>query len=83
MTDSSSDPEFSESFSSSSPEPGAKGFDEPADSPPWDGDGPEFGDEMEGSFALDMARIWVKQHQKAAMLGAFGVGVFVGALLRD
>lgn len=83
MSESSSDPEFSESFSSSPPDPEATGFDEHADTPPWDADGPEFGDEMDGSFAVDMARIWVKQHQKAVMLGAFGVGVFVGALLRD
>jgi len=35
------------------------------------------------AFALDMARMWMKEHQKATMLGAFAVGVFAGALLRD
>lgn len=35
------------------------------------------------SFALEGARLWVQQHQKASMLGAFAVGVFVGAMLRD
>ncbi len=41
------------------------------------------GDEMSPSFALDMARLWVQQHQKASMLGAFAVGVFIGAMLPD
>lgn len=35
------------------------------------------------SFYLDMAKLWVQEHKKASMLGAFAVGVFVGALLRD
>jgi hypothetical protein len=30
-----------------------------------------------------MARTWIKQHQEASMLGAFAVGVFVGAYVRD
>lgn len=34
------------------------------------------------SLALEMAQVWVEEHQKASMLGAFAVGVFVGALLR-
>ena len=35
------------------------------------------------AFAMEMARMWVKEHQTATMLGAFAVGVFVGSLSRD
>lgn len=35
------------------------------------------------TVALDMARMWVKDHQRTTMLGAFAVGVFVGALFRE
>lgn len=54
------------------------------DSPPWasEEDAPG-GDDLSPSFAVDVARLWVRRHQKASMLGAFAVGVFVGALLRD
>jgi hypothetical protein len=38
---------------------------------------------LSSSLATDMARSWVRQHQKATMIGAFGVGVFVGVMLRD
>jgi hypothetical protein len=38
---------------------------------------------MSPSFALKMARLWVQRHQKASMLGAFAVGVFIGAMVRD
>jgi len=34
-------------------------------------------------FAMEMAKGWVRQHQTAAMVGAFAVGAFVGALMRD
>lgn len=34
-------------------------------------------------MAWDVTRMWVKDHQTAAMLGAFATGVFVGAYLRD
>ncbi len=84
----SSDPEFSDPgspdpFSSPSPDTDAAGADE-AEAPPWETEAPGFGrEDPDESFAVDMARLWVKQHQKATMLGAFGVGVFVGALLRD
>lgn len=82
MDDTSPDPGTPESFSSSSADEPA-GFDE-AKVPPWETEEGEFGqEEMGGAFAVDMARLWVKQHQKATMLGAFAVGVFVGALLRD
>lgn len=40
-------------------------------------------EQSSASFAVDVARLWVREHQKPAMLGAFAVGVFVGALLRD
>jgi len=35
------------------------------------------------AFAMEMARMWVKEHQTTTMLGAFAVGVFVGSLSRD
>jgi hypothetical protein len=35
------------------------------------------------SLAVDMARMWVREHQKASMLGAFALGVFAGAWMRD
>jgi len=35
------------------------------------------------SLTVDMARMWVREHQKASMLGAFAMGVFTGAWLRD
>jgi ElaB/YqjD/DUF883 family membrane-anchored ribosome-binding protein len=34
-------------------------------------------------FAVEMAKKWVRQHQTAAMVGAFAVGTFIGALMRD
>jgi len=34
-------------------------------------------------FAYEMAKMWVQDHQKEAMVGAFAAGVFLGALLRD
>lgn len=30
-----------------------------------------------------MARVWVREHQKASMLGAFALGVFTGAWFRS
>jgi len=81
MADASPNPESPDPFSS--PDEDAVGFNE-ADAPPWETEDPEFGQEApDESFAVDMARLWVKQYQKATMLGAFGVGVFVGALLRE
>ena len=74
---------------SDSPDPfaSASAFDEAADAdesrdvPPWT---EHEDDALDGSpsFAVNMARMWVQQHQKASMLGAFAVGVFVGAMLR-
>lgn len=83
MNEPASDPEPNESFSSSSPDNAASGFEDHAETPPWDSEEPAFEEDMDGSFAIDMARLWVERHQKTVMLGAFGVGVFVGVLLRD
>lgn len=78
MTDAPSEPATETPFSHG--EPSAP------DAPPWaDAEaagGPPHGADT-GAFALDMARLWVQQHQKTAMLGAFALGTFVGALLRD
>jgi hypothetical protein len=37
----------------------------------------------DAQFAIELGKEWVRQHQTAAMLGAFALGAFVGALLRD
>lgn len=44
-------------------------------------DGSSWADQS--AVALELTRMWVKEHQTATMLGAFAVGVFVGALTRD
>jgi len=41
----------------------------------------ESGDQL--SLALDVGRMWVREHQKMAMLCAFAVGVFTGSWFRD
>ena len=57
---------------------------EDTDPPSWDqGDEMTMPGGLSSSLAKDMARSWVRQHQKATMLGAFGAGVFVGVMLRD
>jgi hypothetical protein len=38
---------------------------------------------QQGRFAVQMAKAWVKDNQTTAMLGAFAVGVFIGAITRD
>jgi hypothetical protein len=85
MPDAPRDPNSSDSdapFSSSFEGPESP-FEGP-EAPSWEGeDGPAMGDEFSPSFAADMARLWVQRHQKATMLGAFWLGVFLGALLRD
>lgn len=76
MADPSPDPDARDPFSESSSVEGP-------DAPPWEGDADDpWSDESAPSFAVDMARLWVKQNQKTSMLGAFAVGVFVGAMLR-
>jgi hypothetical protein len=78
MTD--APPNANDPFSSpSAPDPGMdRDWDE--------GDFPEEGASSwadRSAFAMEMARMWVKEHQTATMLGAFAVGVFVGSLSRD
>lgn len=78
MADASPNPEPNEPFSD--PSPSAAG----PDAPPWeDAEDDPLADSSSPSFALNMARLWVQEHQKASMLGAFGIGVFVGAMLRE
>jgi hypothetical protein len=36
-----------------------------------------------GNLPLQMAKMWIQQNQTTAMLGAFAIGAFVGAILRD
>lgn len=38
---------------------------------------------LDASLALHVARSWIKQHQKATMLGALAAGVVIGSLFRD
>ena len=94
MADSPSDPESNDPFSgpeSSEPFSGSSraGPGQGQNAPPWEqeGDDPFAGAAEDGgmspSFALKMARLWVKEHQKASMLGAFAAGVFIGAMVRD
>lgn len=58
--------------------------------PPFSPSSDSFGGERETSsgrlqtsMALDVARMWIEEHQKESMLGAFAVGVFLGGLFRD
>lgn len=63
----------------SSPDPGGERDWNEGEHP--GGGAPSWGDRS--AFAMEMARMWVKEHQTATMLGAFAAGVFVGALSRD
>ena len=38
---------------------------------------------MGGGLPKEMARSWVRDNQTSAMIGAFAVGVFIGAITRD
>ena len=78
MTDAASDP--GDSFSASSAP--TREFERHGEADEFPG-GDHSSWSARSAFALDMARMWVKEHQKTAMLGAFAVGVFVGALSRD
>lgn len=65
---------------------GADAFDGPDEGPSFDSSGGPMPDGMGGDsagFAYEMAKMWVRDHQKTAMVGAFATGVFLGALLRD
>ena len=80
MTEDRSDPQGPDAFAAaeSSREQTGGGpppFDE------FDDDSASLGDRS--GFALDMARLWIKEHQTTTMLGAFAVGVFVGSLFRE
>lgn len=76
MTEDPSSPPNSASFS-----PGDASAPDWADPDDAEGAATTFADRS--SFALDMARMWVQEHQKSAMLGAFAVGVVAGALIRE
>ena len=64
-------------------------FEASFDAPDGPGGGGDFGPSgpsatgLNAALALDLARSWVKQHQKATMLGAFATGVLLGSLLRE
>jgi len=78
MSNPSSDPTPDDPFSTS-----GTPIDE-SNGPSWEEDNPDpMADDLSSSVAVDMARLWVQRHQKATMLGAFAVGVFVGAMLRE
>lgn len=83
MADASPNPESNDPFSS--PSSSVNGPEAPSweagNDDPWADRSQVQG--MSASLALDMARLWVQRHQKASMLGAFAVGTFIGALLRD
>ncbi len=83
MADASSDPDSPDPRSFSSAFDAGTDFDPQADAPPWNARADDSREDFSPSFALNVARIWVQRHQKASMLGAFAVGVFVGAMLRD
>ena len=59
--------------------------EQPEGSPPpfddFDDDSASLADQS--GFVLDVARLWIKEHQTTSMLGAFAVGVFAGALFRE
>lgn len=76
MTEDPSAPPNSASFSSGD-------APEPDWATPDDSEGPASAFASRSSFALDMARMWVKEHQTSVMLGAFAVGVAAGALFRE
>jgi hypothetical protein len=82
MTAPSSSTDSSDPFASGSAFDEGPGDDEARDVPPWEDQGGDSMEDLSSSFATDMARMWVKRHQKASMLGAFAIGVFAGAMLR-
>jgi len=78
MPDPSSDPN-----PGTPPPPPEPPFGEDASSSWAEEDETSMPDGVPASLATDMARSWVRRHQKATLLGAFATGVFVGAMLRD
>lgn len=65
------------SASPSSPDPFEEQTRQPEEGPPLGGSNEEL------SLVLDVARMWLREHQKTAMLTAFAVGVFTGSWLRE
>jgi hypothetical protein len=63
-----SDPDAQPSFDP----PGSPGTDDPLSTA-----------KLQASFAIDVTRAWIKDHQKATMLGAFATGIVLGSLFRD
>jgi len=53
------------------------------ESSPFDANGPRNDSEKNLSLVLDLGSMWVRERQKGAMLGAFAIGVFAGAWLRE
>ena len=83
MSDPASPSDSSDPFSSAAAFEEGAGADEARDVPPWDEQDEPSLEELSPSFALSAARLWVQRHQKASMLGAFAVGVFVGSMLQE
>lgn len=55
-----------------------------ADPPEWAADpSGASGLGSSASLAADVAKLWIQENQKKSLLGAFAIGVFVGAMLRD
>ena len=77
--------ETGERASSTGPEGrGRSPFGESGDDPFSDREAPGGSSrQAQVRMAWDMTRMWVKEHQTTAMLGAFAAGVFVGAYVRD
>lgn len=48
---------------------------------------PQFGNqspfERQGESALEGVQQWVRQNQLVAVIGAFALGTFIGAMMRD
>ncbi len=74
-----SDPARGPSASAASPDSANRSFGNDSFDDEIGGQDP-FG---EASFVLELGKEWVRQHQTVAMIGAFAVGAFVGALMRD
>lgn len=69
-----------QSTSHDSPDPSSRTWEEPS---PGRTAPSSTGGQDEVQLALDVAKTWVQEHQTAAMLGAFALGAFIGALMRD
>lgn len=83
MADVSSSADSPDPFASDPPFDEGPEADRTRDVPPWEQQADDSIGDVSPSVAVDVARMWVQQHQKASMLGAFAVGVFAGAMLRQ